>query len=82
MPDQDTDTRHWAQSLQHAGHPRVAPERAMHYGVAEGRQGLAVHKLPADFAERIYEEKVKRTPGLAEGMEHVDKVFEDWKRSL
>jgi len=77
------DIRDWANSVQRTAAPeKIAPERAMHYGVRENRAPLPVKQLPADFAERVYEEKVKGTPGIADAMERVDQVFEDWKRSL
>jgi hypothetical protein len=54
----------------------------MHYGVRERRPSLTVKQLPAGFAERVYEQKVLATPGVAEGFERANEVIEDWKQSL
>jgi hypothetical protein len=83
MPAQaQTDIRDWAHSVQRTDTPEIARERAMHYGVRENRAGITLKQLPADFAERVYQQKVLTTPGVAEGFDHANKLIEDWKQSL
>lgn len=81
MPTQQK-ARSWARSLQRAETPTEIPVRG-HYGAAtEQGSRIAARQLPKDFGERIREQKVFRTPGLDEALEHSDSVIEDWKRSL
>lgn len=77
-----SDNRRWIHTLQRSDQPKVAPERAMHYGVAEASAKVLVQTLPADFGERLHEHKVLSTPGLNEGLEQTDRAIEDWEQSL
>lgn len=60
----------------------LSRQRAIHFGVAEAAPRVTLKKLPADFAERVREVMILGTPGLDEGLEHSDKVIDDWKKSL
>jgi hypothetical protein len=56
--------------------------RGIHrFAVTEPGSRQAV-KIPTELAQRIYEQHVLKTPGVAEGFEHANKVIENWKQSL
>ncbi len=82
MPLNENDNRRWVHSLQRTGQHKVAPERAMHFGVGEGPVKVLVKKLPSDFGERLHEQKVLATPGLDDGLDQADRAIEDWESSL
>lgn len=78
----EADNRRWAQSLQRAERSQSAPERAVHFDLAESGSVVALKKLPADFAERVYEQKVLTSPGVSEGFDAAAEAIENWKQSL
>ncbi len=80
--DETTDIRHWAHSLQRTERTALPPERAVHYGLNEAARQIELKELPADFAERVAEQRILRTPGMAEGFDHANKVVKDWMQSL
>jgi hypothetical protein len=41
-----------------------------------------MRRLPKGLADRIREQHVLMVAGLDEGLEHTDKVIEDWKKTL
>lgn len=71
----------WTASTERAESKR-APERAHQFGLTESGSRLTLKQLPPEFAERVRQAKVLATAGLDEGLEHSDKVIEDWKKSL
>lgn len=75
-------TREFSRSIQRAQPLGIAPQRAVHYQVAEREGSVRMIQLPPDFAERVRQAKVLETPGLDEGLEESDRLIEDWKQSL
>lgn len=60
----------------------LAPERAIHFGLLETGSRTTLNQLPADFAERVHEQKVLTSPGVAEGFDHATEIIEGWKKLL
>jgi len=83
MAQEITDNRRsWTSALQQSKRPSRRPGRAIHFGRTEAGPRVALKKLPAGFAERVYEQKVLTSPGVAEGFEHANDIIEGWKKSL
>jgi len=77
----ETAALHWAESAQKTP-ARSALRGAYRLAVMEPGSRKPVKKIPKEFAERIYEQHVLRTPGVSEGFDHANKIIEGWKQSL
>lgn len=70
----------WAEPTQKSS--ARSPLRGVHrLGAVEPGSRKAI-QIPAGLGERIYEQHVLSTSGVAEGFTHANKLIEDWKQSL
>ena len=78
-----TDRSTWARSVQRSETPASTPVRGYH-GVAAAERGnrVVLKKLPQGLADRIREQYVLTTPGVAEGFREANALIEGWKTSL
>lgn len=76
-----TAALHWAESAQKTP-VRSALRGSYRLAVTEPGRRAPVKKIPKDLAERIYEQHVLKTPGVAEGFDHANRLIEDWEQSL
>lgn len=54
------------------------------HGLAVREPGVRrpVNRIPKTLANRIYEQSVLRTPGVAAGFDDANETIENWKKSL
>jgi hypothetical protein len=76
-----TAALHWAESAQKT--PMRSTLRGTHrLAVTEPGSQTPVKKIPKKLAERIYEQHVLNTPGVAEGFDQANQLIENWEQSL
>lgn len=78
-----TSTPQWMTATQRLERPALEPIRGHHRATAiESLPATRLRRIPKDLGDRLREQAILSTPGVAEGFDEANAAIEDWKRSL